>query len=277
MLQHPDMEARRFAMGELLTLSPPIQALLAGLMTWALTAAGAALVLLLRRPNPTTLDAMLAFGAGVMLAASYWSLLAPAISLAGDLGQSPILMAAAGFLSGGVLLLISDGWLSRRLPDNIPGRGSHRRTTLLISSITLHNIPEGLAIGVSFGALAARMTPEALTGAWMLALGVGLQNLPEGAAVSLPLHREGLTRGRSFFWGQASALVEPAAALVGALLAIHVQAMLPYALSFAAGAMVCVVIADLLPESQRSRCPAMMTFFALLGFTLMMVLDVALG
>lgn len=264
-------------MGELLSLSPLLQALLASLLTWGLTALGAAAVIFTRRTHPLTMDAMLAFGAGVMLAASYWSLLAPAIDLAGALGQSPFLMAALGFLGGGVLLLVCDAWLSRRLPASVAAHDSRRRSALLISSITLHNIPEGLAIGVSFGALAVHPTSAALTAAWMLALGVGLQNFPEGAAVSLPLRRDGMSRGKAFFWGQASALVEPVAAVIGAALAVCVQVFLPFALSFAAGAMVTVVIAELIPESQRSTHPATMTLWTMLGFTVMMILDVALG
>ena len=271
------MEARRFAVGELFTLSPLLQALLASLLTWGLTAAGAALVLLARRTHPLTMDAMLAFGAGVMLAASYWSLLAPAIDLAQSLGQTPFLMAALGFLSGGVLLMAADGVMSRCMPDSLARQSSRRRAALLISAITLHNIPEGLAIGVAFGVLAVQPSPQALTAAWMLAIGVGLQNFPEGAAVSLPLRREGMSRPRAFFWGQASALVEPLSAMIGALLAVYVQSLLPFALSFAAGAMVAVVITELVPESQRSAHPAIMTLWTMLGFAVMMILDVALG
>lgn len=264
-------------MGELFLLSPILQALLASLMTWALTAGGAALVIFTRRTHPTAMDGMLAFGAGVMLASSYWSLLSPAIDLAGALGQSPFWTAAAGFLLGGALLMGCDALLSRLLPHGAEITGNRRRSALLIASITLHNIPEGLAVGVTFGALAALPAPAALTGAWMLAVGIGLQNFPEGAAVSLPLRREGLPRGRAFFWGQASAIVEPVAAVLGALLAVHVQTILPFTLSFAAGAMVVVVIAELVPESQRSAHPAFMTLATMLGFAVMMILDVALG
>lgn len=264
-------------MGELLTLSPFVQALLATVMTWGLTALGAAAVLLAKRPHPTLLDAMLAFGAGVMLASSYWSLLAPAIDLAGEVGQVPFLTVAGGFLTGGLVLMLSDAILSRQTAKHMALADSRRRSILLMSSITLHNIPEGLAVGVTFGALEAMPTTAALTGAWMLALGIGLQNMPEGAAVSLPLRREGMGRGKAFFFGQASALVEPVAGVLGALLAVHVQGILPFALAFAAGAMVVVVIAELVPESQRSRHPAMMTLATMLGFVTMMVLDVALG
>lgn len=264
-------------MRELLTISPLLQAFLASLATWGLTAAGAALVVFTRRPHPLAMDGMLAFGAGVMLASSYWSLLSPALDLAETIGQSPFLVAAAGFLCGGLLMMLSDALLNRYLPQNLPVSSSKRRSLLLISSITLHNIPEGLAVGVSFGLLAARPSAAALSAAWMLALGIGLQNLPEGAAVSLPLRREGMNRRGAFFWGQASAIVEPIAAVLGALLAVYVQAVLPFTLSFAAGAMVAVVIAELVPESQRSACPAFMTLTTLLGFTVMMMLDVALG
>lgn len=276
-LCHPDMEVRRFALSELLTLSPLIQALLATVLTWLVTALGAALVLFTRQRKPLLMDALLAFGAGVMLASAYFSLLAPGIGLASELGQPVWLTAAAGFFSGGVLLLAADHILSRRMPSYLVAADSRRRSILLITSITLHNIPEGLAIGVSFGALTAMPTSSALTSAWMLAIGIAVQNFPEGAAVSLPLRREGMGRGRAFFFGQLSGAVEPLAAVLGCLLAVRVQAVLPFALAFAAGAMVLVVIAELVPESQRSRRPALMTLATMAGFTLMMLLDVALG
>lgn len=271
------MEVRRFALRELLTLSPLLQALLATLLTWLVTALGAGLVLFTRQRKPLLMDALLAFGAGVMLASSYFSLLAPGIELASELHQPSCLATSAGFLCGGVLLLGADHLLSRRMPSYLVAADSRRRSILLISSITLHNIPEGLAIGVSFGALSALPTPAALTAAWMLAIGIALQNLPEGAAVSLPLRREGMRRSRAFFFGQLSGAVEPLAAVLGCLLAVRVQAVLPFALTFAAGAMVFVVIAELVPESQRSRRPALMTLSTMVGFTLMMILDVALG
>ncbi len=264
-------------MGELLQLSPVMQALLASLMTWGLTALGAALVFLTARPHPLMMDAMMAFGAGVMLASSYWSLLAPAIERAAAVGQSPFAVTAAGFLLGGLLMMACDAAMSRWLPGHLSLTDSRKRSILLMSSITLHNIPEGLAVGVTFGALATVPTPAALTGAWMLALGIGLQNLPEGAAVSLPLRREGMPRIRAFMMGQRSALVEPMAAVLGAMLAVRMAGILPFALAFAAGAMVVVVIAELVPESQRSQHPAVMTLATMLGFAVMMALDVALG
>lgn len=276
-LCHPDMEVRRFALSELLTFSPLVQAFLATLLTWLVTALGAAPVLFARQRKPLLMDALLAFGAGVMLASVYFSLLAPGIGLSAELGQPAWLTAAAGFFSGGVLLLAADHVLSRRMPSFLVAADSRRRSILLISSITLHNIPEGLAIGVSFGALTTMPMPSALSAAWMLAIGIALQNFPEGAAVSLPLRREGMGRGRAFFFGQLSGAVEPLAAVLGCLLAVRVRMLLPFALTFAAGAMVFVVIAELVPESQRSHHPALMTLATMAGFTLMMILDVALG
>lgn len=271
------MEVRRFALSELLTLSPLLQALLATLLTWGVTALGAALVLFTRKTHPVLMDALLAFGAGVMLASSCFSLLAPAIELASGQNQLPWLVASAGFLCGGLLLLLADHIMHLRAPDFLVNAGNHRRSVLLVSSITLHNIPEGLAIGVSFGALTADASPAALTAAWMLAIGIALQNFPEGAAVSLPLRREGMSRRKAFFFGQLSGAVEPVAAILGCLLAVYVQSVLPFALAFAAGAMVVVVIAELVPESQRSIHPALMTLATMAGFAVMMILDVALG
>ncbi|MBR6667968.1 MAG: ZIP family metal transporter [Clostridia bacterium] len=258
-------------MSELLHISPLLQALLATLLTWGVTALGAALVLFSRRTHPLVMDALLAFGAGVMLASSYFSLLAPAIDMADALHQPPWLISAVGFLAGGLLLLASDAVL-RQLPC-----AGKRRSILLVSSITLHNIPEGMAIGVSFGALAAAASPAMLTSAWMLAIGIALQNFPEGAAVSLPLRREGFSRRKAFCFGQLSGAVEPVAGVLGCLLALQVQCLLPILLAFAAGAMVTVVIAELIPESQRSARPGLMTLAALMGFSVMMILDVALG
>lgn len=264
-------------MSELFTLSPLMQTLLSTLLTWGVTVLGAALVLFSRRTHPLTLDALLAFGAGVMLASSYFSLLLPGIELAETIGQLPWLVTALGFLSGGLFLLLADRILSRCMPDSLAAADHQRRSALLIASITLHNIPEGLAIGVAFGALALDASPAAVTAAWMLAIGIALQNFPEGTAVSLPLRREGMSRRKAFFYGQLSGAVEPVAGVIGCLLAVHVQALLPFALAFAAGAMITVVIAELVPESQRSSRPGLMTLSTLLGFTVMMILDVALG
>ncbi len=261
-------------MSELLTISPLLQALLATLLTWGVTALGAALVLFTRRTHPLVMDALLAFGAGVMLASSYFSLLAPAIDLAAKQAQLPWLIATAGFLAGGLFLLGCDRIM--RFSPSLPPAGG-RRSFLLISSITLHNIPEGMAIGVSFGALNADCSPAALTAAWMLAVGIALQNFPEGAAVSLPLRREGMGRGKAFFFGQLSGVVEPVAAVLGCLLAVRAAVLLPFLLAFAAGAMVVVVIGELVPESQRSLRPGLMSLATMVGFAVMMLLDVALG
>ncbi|MBE5804191.1 MAG: ZIP family metal transporter [Clostridiales bacterium] len=263
-------------MNGLYSLSLPMQALLATVFTWSVTALGAALVIFTRRVRPTLMDALLGFGAGVMLASSFWSLLAPSIDMALELGQLPWLVGCCGFLCGGCILMLGDALLARHLPAATM-TDSRRRCWMLVTSITLHNIPEGLAIGVAFGALSFGMSDTGLMGAWMLALGIGLQNFPEGAAVSLPLRREGLGRGKAFFFGQLSALVEPFAGLLGALLAMMVHQSLPFMLSFAAGAMISVVVAELVPESQRNPHKNLMTFAMLAGFSVMMLLDVALG
>ncbi len=263
-------------MNGLFLLSLPAQALLATVFTWLVTALGAALVVFTRRVRPTLMDAMLGFGAGVMLASAFFSLLAPSIDMAQSLAQIPWLVACAGFLCGGCLLMAGDALLGRLLPAHSM-TDSRRRCWMLVASITLHNIPEGLAIGVAFGSLAFGATEAGLLGAWMLAVGIGLQNFPEGAAVSLPLRREGASRGKAFFLGQLSALVEPIAGLLGALLAITVRQVLPFLLSFAAGAMVSVVAGELVPESQRNPRKNLMTFSTLAGFVVMMALDVALG
>lgn len=262
-------------MNGILTLSYPLQALLATLMTWLVTALGAAVVVFTLRVKRTFLDAMLGFGAGVMLASSFWSLLEPGISLAEELGQLSWLTAGVGFLCGGGVMLLGDIVMSRlNLTHLSEGK---RRAGLLMASITLHNIPEGLAVGVAFGALSVHATDASMTGAWMLAIGIALQNFPEGAAVSLPLRREGMSRRRAFFYGQLSGTVEPVSAVIGALLAVSVQAVLPFMLSLAAGAMIAVVVAELIPESQRGEHCNMITLSTLIGFTVMMILDVALA
>lgn len=263
-------------MSGLFLLPIPLQALLATLLTWLVTALGAALVIFTKKARPTLMDALLAFGAGVMLASAFFSLLAPSIELAEELLQLPWLVACLGFFSGGLILLIGDALLSRCLPSAaMPD--SRRRSWLLVTSITLHNIPEGLAVGVAFGALSVGYSHAHLMGAWMLALGIALQNFPEGAAVSLPLRREGVSRARAFLLGQLSAVVEPIAGVLGALLAVSVRETLPFLLSFAAGAMIFVVIAELVPESQRNPYRKWMSIATLLGFAVMMLLDVALS
>ena len=262
-------------MNDILILPYPLQALLATLLTWLMTALGAAVVIFTQRVRRTFLDAMLGFGAGVMLASSFWSLLEPGIALAETPRQPGFLAAGLGFLCGGGIMLLGDALMARMNLTQLTE--SRRRAGLLIASITLHNIPEGLAVGVAFGALSMRLTDAALTGAWMLAIGIALQNFPEGAAVSLPLRRGGMSRGRAFFYGQLSGVVEPVAAVIGALLAVAIRTILPFLLSLAAGAMIAVVVSELIPESQRSSRSSAMTLATLLGFTVMMVLDVALS
>ena len=261
---------------------PVLQALLATLFTWGVTALGASLVFFFRTVNRRVLDAMLGFAAGVMIAASFWSLLAPAIEMAEGMGVTPWMPAAVGFLLGGVFL-----WsLDKVLPHLHPGLPrseaegvpvSWKRSVLLVSAITLHNIPEGLAIGVAFGAVAYDLPAASLTAAVALAIGIGLQNFPEGTAVSVPLRREGMSRGRSFWYGQLSGAVEPIAGVLGAALVLAMRPILPYALAFAAGAMIFVVVEELIPESQQEHNTDLATMGAMLGFAVMMMLDVGLG
>ena len=258
-------------------------ALVATLGTWLVTALGAATVVFFKSPSQKILDLMLGFAAGVMIAASFWSLLAPAIARAEAASGLPAyVVATVGFLLGALFLWASDRIVTharqRIAEDNKNAR--HGRIFMLILSITLHNIPEGLAVGVAFGALqSAACDPEALMGAVTIALGIGLQNFPEGAAVSLPLRRGGYSRKKSFLYGQASGMVEPIAGVIGALLVVYVEVLLPYALSFAAGAMILVAVHELIPECQKNQedQPYFATMGILLGFALMMLLDVALG
>lgn len=246
------------------------EALAAGLFTWGITALGAGTVIFFARVAKQMMDGLLGFGAGVMIASSFFSLLSPGIDLAASLSQPPWLTAAAGFLLGGVAPEAGERLLRRRLPAD----GDRRRTRMLVAAITLHNVPEGLAVGVAFGALAAG---ESSTAAWMLAVGIGLQNFPEGAAVSLPLRRDGARGSRAFFLGQLSGAVEPLSALAGAVIAARVRTILPFTLCFAAGAMIAVAVSELIPESQRNPRPALITLCTLLGFAAMMSLDVGLG
>jgi ZIP family zinc transporter len=255
---------------------PVTQALLGTCFTWLMTAAGAALVFTSRGFNKRLLDAMMGFAAGVMIAASYWSLLAPAI----EMSNGSWVPAAAGFILGGAVLFGIDRVLPHLHPDLNDPEGiptSWRRSVLLVLAITLHNFPEGLAVGVAFGAASAGVESATLAGAVALAIGIGIQNFPEGLAVSMPLRREGLSRWRCFWWGQLSATVEPVAGVLGAAAVLVAEPILPYALSFAAGAMIFVVIEELIPESQRGGNTDLATMGTLVGFALMMTLDVALG
>jgi len=261
-------------------LNPVLQALLATCFTWFVTAVGASAVFFVRSFSQKALDAMLGFAGGVMIAASFWSLLAPAIAMCED-GPIPAWMpAAAGFMLGGVFLLAVDKTLPHlhigfptEEAEGLPS--TWKRSILLVLAITLHNIPEGLAVGVAFGAVAAGVPQATLAGACALALGIGLQNFPEGMAVSVPLRREGMTQAKAFFWGQLSAVVEPIAGVLGAAAVLLAQPILPYALAFAAGAMIFVVVEELVPEAQRGGNTDLATMGTLGGFTLMMLLDVA--
>jgi ZIP family zinc transporter len=264
------------------SLSPILQALLGTLFTWFVTALGAAMVFLFRTVNRRLLNSMLGFAAGVMIAASFWSLLAPALEMAAEGPLPEWVPAAVGFLLGGAFLWVVDRTLPHLhlgLPiEEAEGiRTGWQRSILLVLAITMHNIPEGLAVGVAFGAVGAGLPAASLAGAVALAIGIGLQNFPEGAAVSIPLRREGFSRRRAFWYGQLSGVVEPIAAVIGAATVLLVRPLLPYALAFAAGAMIYVVVEELIPESQSDKNTDPATIGAMLGFVLMMVLDVALG
>lgn len=266
----------------LLDYNPVLLALLATLFTWGVTALGSSMVFFFKTINKKVLNSMLGFAAGVMIAASFWSLLKPAIDMAEENGTSGWIPAVIGFLSGGAFLFLVDKILPHLHMglsiDKAEGiKTSWQRSVLLILAITLHNIPEGLAVGVAFGALANNPDAGILAGAVALAIGIGLQNFPEGAAVSIPLRREGFSRFKAFNYGQLSGVVEPIAGVLGAYLVLMITPLLPYALSFAAGAMIFVVVEELIPESQTGNETDLSTIGAMLGFATMMTLDVALG
>jgi ZIP family zinc transporter len=263
-------------------LSPVWQALLATCFTWGVTALGASAVFFTQQVSRSVLDGMLGFASGVMIAASYWSLLAPAIALSEDMGHSPWFAPTVGFLAGAFFLWTSDRVLPHvhigfRMDEAEGIRTGWPQSTLLVLAITLHNIPEGLAIGVAFGAVAANLPSASFPAAVALAIGIGLQNFPEGLAVAVPLRREGMSRFWSFWYGQLSALVEPVAGVLGAVAVLSARELLPYALAFAAGAMIFVVVEETIPEAQREGHTDLATIGAIAGFAVMMVLDVALG
>jgi ZIP family zinc transporter len=261
-------------------LHPVLQALVAGLFTWSVTAVGAAAVFTSKKFSQKILDSMLGFAGGVMIAASFWSLLAPAIEMSQNQNLPAWIPAAAGFLLGTIFLRLIDKILPH-LHIGFPMeeaegiKTSWQRSTLLVTAITLHNIPEGLAIGVAFGAVAAGFPSATLPAAIALAIGIGIQNFPEGFAVSIPLRREGLSRLKSFWYGQLSAIVEPIAAVLGSAAVLLARPLLPYALAFAAGAMIFVVVEEVIPESQRNNNTDLATTGTILGFLVMMILDVA--
>jgi zinc transporter, ZIP family len=263
-------------------MHPAGQAFLATLFTWGMTAVGASLVFFFKQVERRMLDAALGFAAGVMVAASFWSLLAPSIAMAEEMGMVSWVPPLVGFLAGAGSMRLVD-WLLPHLhlfapieaAEGVPSR--FRRTALLVLAITLHNIPEGLAIGVAFGAVGAGYETASFGAAVALAIGIGIQNMPEGTAVSVPLRNEGLSRWRSFYYGQMTAWVEPVAAVIGAAAVITMRPILPYALAFAAGAMIFVVVEEVIPESHAGGHPDVATSGAIVGFAVMMVLDVALG
>ncbi len=271
-------------MEKLLEINPVFLALMGTLFTWGMTLLGSSMVFLFKEIKLKVLNSMLGFAAGVMIAASFFSLLAPAISLAEDQGMIPWLVVSVGFLAGAFFLGIADLLLphihfydKENHVEGIPSK--LKRSILLVFSITLHNIPEGLAVGVAFGALTQNASISELTAAIAIAIGIGIQNFPEGAAVSIPLRKEGLSRGKAFLYGQMSGIVEPIAGVVGALMVVQMKLLLPFALSFAAGAMIYVVAEELIPESQQGDHDAthLSTMGCIIGFTIMMILDVALG
>ena len=259
-----------------MNLNYPIQALIASLFTWGITSLGAAVVFLFKKVNKNTMDAMLGLSAGVMLAATFWSLLSPAIEMAENLKLISWLIVSLGVLSGGLLLFCGDK-IFDKLTKKKTNSHSIKRSLMLIFSITLHNIPEGMAIGVAFGSVFYNLEGATLAAAVMLAIGIGIQNFPEGSAVSLPLRREGMSPQKAFFFGMLSGIVEPISAVVGAILVIKVQVLLPILLSFAGGAMIYVVVQELIPESQTNKKKDLMALFTILGFLLMMIFDVSLG
>ncbi|MDL2275558.1 ZIP family metal transporter [Desulfosarcina sp. OttesenSCG-928-G10] len=265
-----------------MSLNPMLQALAATFFTWGLTALGASVVIFTRQVSTRLMDVSLGFAGGVMIAASFWSLLAPSISMAEEAGMIPWLPAAIGFTGGAMFMRLVD----IILPHLHPGlpmsqaegpKTAWQRSTLLVLAITLHNIPEGLAVGVAFGAAASGIGSATIGGAIALGLGIGLQNFPEGMAVSLPLRREGLSRRKALWYGQLSGMVEPIAGVVGAAMVMFFYPMLPFALAFAAGAMIFVVVEEVIPESQQSNNSDLASIGTVMGFTVMMILDVALG
>lgn len=261
-------------------LSYPIQALIAALFTWGITALGAAVVFMFKNVNKNIMDGMLGLAAGVMLAATFWSLLSPAIEMANSLNLTSWLVVSLGIILGGLLLFVGDkvfDYFSKKRKKDNQEVTKLKRCIMLITSITLHNIPEGMAIGVAFGSLGYGLEGATLSAAVMLAVGIGIQNFPEGSAISLPLRREGMSRTKAFLVGNLSGIVEPISALIGALLVMKIRILLPILLSFAGGAMIYVVVQELIPESQSNEKKDLMALFTIFGFIIMMVLDVALG
>jgi len=262
------------------SIDPILAALYATMFTWFLTALGASFVFFFKNMNRVVLDGMLGFTGGVMVAASFWSLLAPAIEMSEGEGFVKVIPASVGFLLGALFIFGLDKVLPHlhiNFKETEGIKSPWQRTTLLVLAITLHNIPEGLAVGVLFGGVAAGIPEDSIAGAVTLAIGIGIQNFPEGIAVSMPLRRMGMSRWKSFMYGQSSALVEPIAGVLGAVAVIFFIPILPYALAFAAGAMIFVVVEEVIPETQQDKNTDIATLGFIGGFIVMMTLDVALG
>ena len=250
------------------------QAFIATLFTWFVTLLGAAIIFFFKKINKTFMDGMLGFAAGIMIAASFFSLLSPAIEMSNNLNINTPLIISIGFFFGGLLLFIGDKVFEQ--VNKKKKKTYNKRIIMLILSITLHNIPEGLAVGVAFGSIKYGLDGATIGSACILALGIGIQNFPEGCAVSFPLIREGMPKKKAFFWGQLSGIVEPISGVIGALLVIKIRLILPFLLSFAAGAMIYVVIQELIPTSQTNKRKDLMALFSLIGFVLMMILDISI-
>lgn len=252
-------------------LSPIILAFIATLFTWFITSLGAGIVYFFKKVNKNILDLMLSLAAGVMIAASFFSLIEPSIEMSMALGMNKIIMPSIGFICGGLLITSMDKVFSRKTSNK------KKRCMMLVSSITLHNIPEGLAVGVAFGSIMYHLDGATLSNAIGLAIGIGIQNFPEGCAVSIPLRREGMSRSKAFLYGVLSACVEPISGVIGAILVLKVRIILPFLLAFAAGAMIYVVVRELIPECETNKNKNLVSMFSLIGFTIMMILDVLLG
>ena len=258
----------------ILNLNPLIQALIAGLFSYSITALGAFLVFFIKGNNKTLMNSLLSISGGIMLSASIFSLLIPAIEMSNSLNLSKVIVLPLGLLLGSLLIILVDKIFNKlsKHKENT----SFKRILLLVLSITMHNIPEGLAIGVAFGSVIYNLDNVTIFTSWMLAIGIAIQNFPEGAAISLPLYNEGVEKKKAFFFGQISAIVEPISSVIGAIIVMKVKYILPYLLSFAAGAMIYVVIIELIPESQKSKYKNFMAISFIVGFILMMLLDICL-
>lgn len=251
--------------------NPILLAFLATLFTWFITLLGASIVYFFKKVNKNILDIMLSLSSGVMLAASFFSLIAPSIEMAENLGFNKAIIPSIGLICGGLLIALMNKLFSKN------NSSQRKRSLMLIASITLHNIPEGLAVGVAFGSIMYNLNGATISSAIALAIGIGIQNFPEGASVSIPLRREGLSRKKAFFYGQLSGIVEPISGVLGALLVLKMRLVLPFLLAFAAGAMIYVIIQELIPECETNNNKGLITMFSLIGFVIMMILDVLLA